>query len=425
MNLQGQIDQDQDHIHQGQDLMEINHGDHTRKCINFTRKTIIILLQGWEFQPCQYNIKERIKNMIIDVGYWTRILKKILMLAISLVLIFLTLKLAIFYMPFLIGFIISLLVEPLIKKIAKKTNIDRKKCAIGVLIIIFIILLGLLAWGIVSLITESSSLLQGFNQYVEIIYKQARDFISSIKDGTGKIPQEIITIAENSTDKVVSFVSDFIATLLSKITQIISQIPIIGIYVFITLLATYFICTDKMYILDTIEHQLPHKWARKLGAHSNNIIKSLGDYLKAEVILIIISFLIVLIGLYILKLVGLNIEYPLLAAIGIGFVDALPILGSGTVMVPWAIISAINGDLTLGISIIILYAIVLVARQLIEPKIVSNKIGIHPIYTLIAMYTGFKITGILGLFVGPIVLIILKNIFSVSIENGIIKSLFI
>lgn len=98
--------------------------------------------------------------------------------------------------------------------------------------------------------------------------------------------------------------------------------------------------------------------------------------------------------------------------------------GSGTVMIPWAVIVALNGDIKLGIALIIIYATILIVRQLVEPKIVSNKIGIHPIFTLIAMYTGFRIIGILGLFVGPIVLIILKNIFSVSIENGIIKSIF-
>ena len=94
-------------------------------------------------------------------------------------------------------------------------------------------------------------------------------------------------------------------------------------------------------------------------------------------------------------------------------------------MIPWAIIVAINGDFNLGIAIIIIYATILVVRQLLEPKIVSGKIGIHPIFTLIAMYTGFKIIAILGLFVGPIILIILKNIFSVSIENGIVKSIFL
>ena len=97
--------------------------------------------------------------------------------------------------------------------------------------------------------------------------------------------------------------------------------------------------------------------------------------------------------------------------------------GSGTVMVPWAIIVAINGDLPLGIYIIIILVIIMVARQLLEPKIVSNNIGIHPIFTLIAMYTGFKLTGVLGLFIGPIIFIILKNIFKTMIENGIVKSI--
>ena len=97
--------------------------------------------------------------------------------------------------------------------------------------------------------------------------------------------------------------------------------------------------------------------------------------------------------------------------------------GSGTVMVPWAIIVAINGDLPLGIYIIIILVIIMVARQLLEPKIVSSNIGIHPIFTLIAMYTGFKLTGVLGLFIGPIIFIILKNIFKTMIENGIVKSI--
>ena len=109
---------------------------------------------------------------------------------------------------------------------------------------------------------------------------------------------------------------------------------------------------------------------------------------------------------------------------GIAFVDALPILGSGAVMVPWGIISGLNGDLKLGISIIILWIIMSVIRQFIEPKIVSSKIGIHPIFTIISMYTGFKILGIIGMFVGPIVLIILKNIFSKLLDEGIVKTIF-
>ena len=120
---------------------------------------------------------------------------------------------------------------------------------------------------------------------------------------------------------------------------------------------------------------------------------------------------------------NLNVEYPLMAALGIGFVDALPIVGSGTVMVPWAVLSAVNGNIKLAIGLLILYVIVIVVRQLIDPKIVSNHIGIHPIFTLIAMYTGFKAMGVLGLLIGPIALIILKNVYSTLIEKGVVKSL--
>lgn len=362
--------------------------------------------------------------MIINVGYWTRILKNILMLVISLVLILLFFKLAIFYIPFLIGFIISLLVEPLIKLVVRKTRLERKNGAILVLIIIFGILLGLLAWGMVTLITESSDLMQGLNNYIQMMYEQLKGYMGAIRDGKTKLPMEIVTIIENSSNKVVEFITNYISDFLTKATQTISQLPTIGIYTFITLLATYFICTDRMYIIDTIEQQLPHKWAKKIGTHTSDIVKELGNYLKAEATLIIISFFIVLIGLYILKIFKFNVPYPFLTALGIGFVDALPILGSGTVMIPWAIIEALNGDLKLGIAVIIIYAIILIVRQLIEPRIISEKIGIHPIFTLIAMYTGFKLIGVLGLFIGPIVLIILKNIFRVRIENGIIKSIF-
>lgn len=92
-------------------------------------------------------------------------------------------------------------------------------------------------------------------------------------------------------------------------------------------------------------------------------------------------------------------------------------------MIPWAIISAVNGDLKLGMAIFILYVIILIVHQLLEPRIVGNNIGIHPVFTLIAMYTGFKFSGIIGLFIGPIVLIILQNVFETMIDNGIVKTI--
>ena len=199
--------------------------------------------------------------------------------------------------------------------------------------------------------------------------------------------------------------------------------PTIAIYFGITVLALYFISVDRIYILDQMEHHLPKSWMKKIGEHFRELVQSLGSYLKAQATLILVSFIISLIGLYLLKFMGFNIAYPLLMAIFIGFVDALPILGSGTVMIPWAIICGINGDLNLGLSILLLLILMSVVRQILEPKLVSKHIGVHPIFTLIAMYTGFKFMGVMGLIFGPIILIILKNIFATFIDKGVIKTI--
>lgn len=218
--------------------------------------------------------------------------------------------------------------------------------------------------------------------------------------------------------------SNWLRNALTGLINFVTSLPSIAICVGISVVALYFICVDKIYILDQVEHHLPKVWVRKIGTHLKDLIQTLGGYLKAEATLILVSFIVSLIGLYILQFTGFNVQYPLLIALFIGFVDALPILGSGTVMVPWAIICAINGDINLGIAIIILLIIMSVIRQILEPKLVSKNIGVHPIFTLIAMYTGFKVIGIMGLLIGPIVLIIFKNIFASLIDRGVFKTIF-
>lgn len=93
-------------------------------------------------------------------------------------------------------------------------------------------------------------------------------------------------------------------------------------------------------------------------------------------------------------------------------------------MLPWAIISACSGDIKLALGVFILWMIMSIVRQFLEPKLVSSNLGVHPIFTLIAMYTGFRVAGIVGLFLGPILLIILKNIFAEIIDQGVMKSFF-
>lgn len=327
-------------------------------------------------------------------------------------------------MPFLVAFIISLIIEPVIKIIMKKTKLSRRTSSIIIFLIVSIIILGLLVWGIITIFSESSSLLQGLNDYFDKVYVQFQSFIQSLDFDKIHLSKEILNVIQNSTTDILTTISNWIRSSLTGLIAIVSSLPAIAICIGITVIALYFICVDKIYILDQIEHHLPKTWVMKIQRHLKDLISSLGGYLKAEATLVFASFIISLIGLYILEFTGFNVRYPLLIALFIGFIDALPILGSGSVMIPWAILCALNGDINLGIAIIILLVIMSVARQFLEPKLVSKNIGVHPIFTLIAMYTGFKVIGIFGLLIGPIVLIIFKNIFASLIDQGVFKTIF-
>ena len=362
--------------------------------------------------------------MIVNIPYWTRVIKNIVYVILLIIGLYLTLKLSIFYMPFLIAFIISLIIEPCIKFIMRKTNLTRRTSSIMIFILVTIVILGILSWIIITLFSESSSLLQSLNDYFDKASTQLQSFIQRFDFDKIKLSNEILNIVQESTGDFLQTVSNWLKNALNGLVNIITKIPEIAICVGITILALYFICVDKIYILDQIEYHLPKTWVRRLSTHLKDLIKTLGGYLKAETTLILVSFVISLVGLYVLAFLKFNIPYPLLMALFIGFVDALPILGSGTVMIPWAIISSLNGDLSLGIAIVTLFIIMSIVRQFLEPKLVSKNIGVHPIFTLIAMYTGFKITGVIGLLVGPIVLIIIKNIFANLIDQGVFKTIF-
>lgn len=214
-----------------------------------------------------------------------------------------------------------------------------------------------------------------------------------------QISNEVVNVVKKSAATFLDQLSTWLSNFLTSMLSIFSSIAMVGVYTVVTILATYFICADRIYILDQIEHHFPKDWVRKLNKNISKITKLLGGYLKAQVILIVINFILVLIGLFAFDIFGLNVGYPLLMALLIAFSDALPILGSGTIMIPWAIIVGVQGNLNLATALVILYGFISVVRQLLEPKVVSSEIGIHPIFTLIAMYTGYKAIGIFGMLV--------------------------
>ena len=358
-----------------------------------------------------------------DLTYIYKVIRKVLNIILIFIGIYISSKLVIFYIPFVVAFIISLIVEPAIRYLMKKTNLTRRLSSIIIFLIVFSIIIGSVTWGIISLVSESTNLLQMLNIYIDKAYTQIHDTISKMEITKISISSNVFNLMQDTSGEILFRISSWLTEFLTKLINIVTSIPTITIYTVITILSLYFICTDRIYILDLMEHHMPSKWVQKIAIHIKEITKNLGGYLKAEVTLILVSFIISVMGLYFLKIIGMNVKYPLLFALAIAFVDALPILGAGTVMIPWAIISALNGDIKLGISIIVLWIIMSIVRQILEPKIVSKKIGIHPIFTLIAMYTGFKVIGVMGMLIGPIILIILKSIFSTMLEQGIARSI--
>jgi len=335
--------------------------------------------------------------------------KKSLYAIILVAVVFLVLKMAYFFMPFFIALIISSVIEPFVKFICKKTTLVRKYSAIIALVIVFSILIGTITVSAILITSEITNLLSDFPKFGNDIFKSVENVSRFLKLEDVNVSDDVKQFVINTTNEVLGKGLGYLKDFLINFLDLITRIPSFIVYLIITILATYFITTDRILLLDDIEQRVPKKWIRNANNNFQSVISILGKFLKAELTLVFISFILVLIGLYIFEFLGMNVRSPFLIALGIGFVDLLPILGSGTVMLPWGIALIILGDVTLGVSVLGLLVLITVIRQVLEPKIVSNNLGIHPLYTLIAMYIGFKMSGVLGLLFGPIILIIIIN----------------
>ena len=232
--------------------------------------------------------------MIIDMTYWTKVLRKIVIFLLSIIGIFLAFKLAVFYMPFLVAFILSFIIEPIIRFCMKHFKWKRRTSAIIVFIFVLSVIVGLLSWGIISLISESSNLLNSLNSYVEKISNQFENIISGFDFSKIKIPNEIMNAIQSSGNELLTTIANWAKEALTKLLNIITSIPAICIYTVISILSLYFICTDKIYMIDQLEHHFPELWVKKLTKHVKQIATSLGHLLRAQVILITVSFFICL-----------------------------------------------------------------------------------------------------------------------------------
>lgn len=165
--------------------------------------------------------------MVVDIGYWSKVTKRLFLLLLSILGFYLLVKFGIFYMPFIIAFLIAMLVEPIIKYIHRKTRLTRKSIAIIVLIIVFAILIGLITWGIITIISESYNFLSGINDYSSTIYDRFQMIVGKLNLDKIKIPEQIMEIIQDSTQSIIGDSSKILSNLLNSILKTISSLPTI------------------------------------------------------------------------------------------------------------------------------------------------------------------------------------------------------
>lgn len=345
---------------------------------------------------------------------------KILWIFTISALIILSLMLGIFFWPFIIAIITAILLEKIVEYIVKKTKISRKIVGATVVLMLYI-LLGLLVYLLFSklfkeaidITSDLPNVFSFIKEKYDLIYKK---YISAMKN----IPPSIVEKVYDIGMGFFSELSKYVTKIFNSIFDFVMFIPNILIYIVITLLATLFLVTDRRKLSMYVHDIFPKRFIRKISNIFKGIINSLSQYLKSQLVMVGVTFVELLIAFFILKQ-----EYPFTLALVIAAIDALPIVGAGGVLIPWGIYSAITGDMYLGLGLLITYVVIIIIRQLVEPRIVSSNLGVHPFLTLISMYIAFKIFGIVGLIIGPIVMVIFKNVFSQLLEYGYLKNIVV
>jgi len=255
-------------------------------------------------------------------------------------------------------------------------------------------------------------LLQDYFQ--EKILPLYQKIISLFNDLEAEQQDTILSNIENLGSSIGTTLTNIIQATLGLMPKFIGWLPEAGTGALFSLLATFFIAKEWNKFLTKTQQLLPNKALLNLKKIVIELKRALFGFIRAQLTLISMTTLIVLIGLLILR-----IEFAITIALIAGFVDLLPYLGTGFVFIPWIIYALMTGNFSLALGLAILYTVVIVQRQLMEPKILSSSIGIDPLATLIAIFIGFKTIGFIGLIIGPIVLVIISTLYKLRIIHDV------
>ena len=376
---------------------------------------------------------EKRKRTIINVIYF----------AIIVVIGFLAVRYALSVcLPFAIAFVFAAILQKPKKFLVKKAHFKNGAAAGLCVFLALLIVAALISLVGVRIFDE----IKGFISYIGAQLKNLDEVVNNIETWLmnliSSLPEFLSKTLKESASDLFSSIREYLSgesnNLSSSITSSIGekfefswitgplsgvistakQLPTVFLSVLISIIACCFMTSEFDEIKAFIVCQFPEHRRKDLSRAKHILRSSLGKMGKAYLLIMLVTFIEVSIGLTVLKLLNVfNSSYIMLIAAGTAVVDILPVLGTGTVLIPWAAYSLITGNLGMGIGLLVLYAVITVVRQIVEPKLVAGQLGLSPIVTIAALYFGLKVFGVLGMFVTPILVIMLKLLN----DEGIIK----
>lgn len=329
---------------------------------------------------------------------------KILKFLLIMICIFLIFKYILgYFTPFIFGYILSSILYP-ITKILKKRGMSGGFASF-ITIIFFITIITFIGTTLVSqIVQQGKSFLHNLPTYSEGIKKVIIDFQEFIILNINKLPLFIQNIFYTYYDGIIYFIKDFFQeTFKVSSIGIIKVIPNALMIFVIGVVSTFFFLADKENIDSFVYRQLPESFKTNLKIVKDGTFTVIFGYIKAQLIIMAIMASICFLGLTIIRA-----PYSLFLAFIISIIDALPVLGSGSILIPWGIYQLIIKNYKFAMGLFIIYIIMLITRQFTEHKIVGDQIGLHPLVTLISIYVGLKLIGFAGIIIAPIIVVIIK-----------------
>ncbi|MBO9130613.1 sporulation integral membrane protein YtvI [Bacillus sp. 165] len=328
--------------------------------------------------------------------------------------------------PFIIAFLLAYIMNPIVNFLERKVRFPRALAAFFSLILMFGILAGLVTLLVTEIIAASSYLLEVLpDNFAKLITYLQEFTVNTIMPLYNDLLAKFNRLEDSQQQTIMDNIRNFGTDLTEKGQEILTDIlrglktflgalPNTATVLIFVLLATFFISNDWYRIGRWLKRFMPNRVQGYSHYITEDLKKALFGFVKAQFTLISMTTVIVLVGLLIL-----HVPYAITIALITGLVDLLPYLGTGAVFVPWIIYCYFTGNTTLAIGLLILYIVVIVQRQLMEPKVLSSNIGLDPLPTLIALFVGFKLFGFFGLIIGPVSLVILKTLYNANIFSDL------